>query len=165
MGRGINTTNQLLLSGSVAQAQLSTCINLLNKSNDCKYHYLQQMYKDAKEAETMFYSRIPAAHIDSGDWNNPEYCWGKPALEMWVKAMEELSRCKKELDEFMTMENKSAEEDSKVIELSQLEDQSLEPMLKRPKLADEIYSHAEASGLLDVPVPAHVSHDRQCCAS
>jgi hypothetical protein len=49
---------------------------------------------------------------------NPEFCWGKPALEMWFKAMEEVSKCKKELDEFMTMENKSAEEDSKVIELS-----------------------------------------------
>jgi hypothetical protein len=32
-GRGINT-NQLLLSGSVAQVQLNTCINLLNKSNN-----------------------------------------------------------------------------------------------------------------------------------
>jgi hypothetical protein len=81
---------------------------------------------------------------------------------MWFKAMEEVSKCKKELDEFMTMENKSAEEDAKVIELSELVDQSLEPMLKRPKLADEIHSHVESSGV--PPIPAHVSHDNAECS-
>jgi hypothetical protein len=60
-GRGINT-NQLLLSGSIAQVQLNTCINLLNKSNNHKYHYLQQMYKDAKEAKMTLYGRIPPDH-------------------------------------------------------------------------------------------------------
>jgi hypothetical protein len=117
-GRGINT-NQLLLSGSIAQAQLNTCINLLNKSNDCKYHYLQQMYRDAKEAELELYNRIKPADID-GDWNNPEFRKGKPALEMWYQAMAEVSKCKKDLDVFMMMENKSVEEDLKVLELMEL---------------------------------------------
>jgi hypothetical protein len=154
-GRGINT-NQLLLSGSVAQAQLNTRINLLNKSNDRKYHYLQQMYRDAKEAELELYNRIPEGHID-GDWNNPEFRKGKPALEMWYKAMEEVRKCKNDLDLFMTMENKSAEEDPKVLELTEMVDQSLAPMLKRPKLADEIRSHVESSGV--PPIPAQVSHN------
>jgi hypothetical protein len=38
-GRKISTY-QLLLHSSVAQVQLNIYINLLNKSNDCKYHYL-----------------------------------------------------------------------------------------------------------------------------
>jgi hypothetical protein len=158
-GRGINT-NQLLLSGSVAQAQLNTCINLLNKSNNCKYHYLQQMYRDAKEAELELYNRIKPADID-GDWNNPEFRKGKPTLEMWYQAMAEVSKCKKDLDEFMMMENKSAEEDPKVIELTELVDQSLAPMLKRPKLADEICSHVKSSGLS--PIPTQVSHNSAAC--
>jgi hypothetical protein len=36
-------------------------------------------------------------------------------------------------------------------------DQSLAPMLKRPKLADEIRSHVESSGV--PPIPAQVSHN------
>jgi hypothetical protein len=36
-------------------------------------------------------------------------------------------------------------------------DQSLAPMLKRPKLANEICSHVESSGV--PPIPAQVSHN------
>jgi hypothetical protein len=71
--------------------------------------------------------------------------------------MEEVRKCKKDLDEFMMMENKSAEEDPKVLELTEMVDQSLAPMLKRPKLADEIHSHVESSGV--PPIPAQVSHN------
>jgi hypothetical protein len=76
---------------------------------------------------------------------------------MWYQAMVEVSKCKKDLDEFMMMENKSAEEDPKVLELTELVDQSLAPMLKRPKLANEICGHVESSGV--PPIPAQVSHN------
>jgi hypothetical protein len=75
--------------------------------------------------------------------------------------MEEVRKCKKDLDEFMMMENKSAEEDPKVIELTELVDQSLAPMLKRPKLANEIRSHVESSGV--PPIPVQVSHNSAAC--
>ena len=70
--------------------QLNTHINLLNKFNDCKYHYLQQICRDAKEAEIMLYNRIKPEHID-GDWNDPRFYHGKSALEMWFKAMDKVS--------------------------------------------------------------------------
>ena len=121
------------------------------------------MYRDEKEAELEFYNRIKPVDIE-GDWNNPEFRKGKPALEMWFQAMLEVSKCsKKDLDKFMTMENKSMEEDPKVNELTKLVDQLLAPMLKRPKLADESHSHVESSGL--PPIPTQVSHNSAACCT
>jgi microcompartment protein CcmL/EutN len=75
--------------------------------------------------------------------------------------MEMVCRCKRELDKFITKENKSVEEAPKVIELSELVNQAQEPMLRKPKLANEICSHVELSVVF--PVPAQVSQDSTEC--